>query len=122
MAIPKGVLVATVTPFTPGGEEVYLGWIPLQLNYLRQRGVAGVVPLGTNGEGPSTSISEKKQLVDIVMDNSGGLSVVVGTGCTALPDTIEISNYAIERGADAVMIVPPYYFKSISTSGLWDYY
>ena len=47
---------------------------------------------------------------------------MVGSGCAALPETVELSNYALERGADALLIVPPFYFKDISDEGLLAYY
>jgi len=118
----KGAVVATVTPFTPGGERVDPDWISQHLAFLDQHGIDGVIPLGTNGEGPSVSLEEKRRVVDAVMMGRGSLFVVVGTGCSALPDTIAISRYALERGADAVIIIPPFYFKNISQRGLWDYY
>ncbi|MFH1486516.1 MAG: dihydrodipicolinate synthase family protein, partial [Chloroflexota bacterium] len=42
--------------------------------------------------------------------------------CSSLPETVELSRYAIEKGADAVIIVPPFYFKDVSLSGILDYY
>ena len=122
MAEIGGVIVATVTPFTEGGEKVDLDWIPLHLDYLRRNGADAVLITGTNGEGPSLSLQERKTITDIVLGHRSGLAVMVGTGCSALPDTIELSRYALEQGADAVMVVPPFYFKSISDAGLIQYY
>jgi 4-hydroxy-tetrahydrodipicolinate synthase len=118
----QGTLPATVTPFIKGGGAVDEDWIPLHLDYLRSRGVDGLVILGTNGEGPSLGLAEKKRVIDTVMANRGELPVVVGTGCSALSDTIEVSQYALEAGADALLIVPPFFFKDISLEGLKQYY
>lgn len=118
----KGIIVATVTPFTRGGAEVDIGWIPQHLRFLEERGISGVLPLGTNGEGPSVSLAGRKQVIDAVLAYRGGLAVVAGTGCASLPETIELSRHAIERGADAVIIVPPFYFKDIAPSGILNYY
>ena len=118
----KGVIPATITPFTKGGAKVDLEWIPRHLEYLCQRGVDGILPLGTAGEGPSLSLSEKKLVIDKVMETRGHLAVMVGTGCAALPETVEISRYALEKGADAVLVVPPFYFKDIAQPGLREYY
>ncbi|MBI2906093.1 MAG: dihydrodipicolinate synthase family protein [Chloroflexi bacterium] len=122
MPILKGIIVATVTPFTEGGREIDYDWIPPHLRFLEERGISGVLPLGTNGEGPSVSLEERKQVIDTVLAHRGGLAVVAGTGCAALPDTIKASRYALERGADAVIIVPPFYFKNLPLSGLREYY
>ena len=118
----RGSVCATVTPFIKKGEEVDLDWIPRHLKYLEQHGVDGVIPMGTNGEGPSLSFEERRQIIDAVMAGKGPLYVVAATGCVALPDTIAISRYAFERGVDGVLIVPPFYFKNISQRGLQDYY
>lgn len=118
----KGVIVATVTPFTEGGREVDLDWIPTHLEYLRKNGADAVLITGTNGEGPSLSLAERRSIIDTVLANRGGLGVMVDTGCSALPDTIEISQYALDQGADAVLIVPPFYFKGLSDEGLIEYY
>lgn len=118
----QGVIVATVTPFTAGGDEVEVEWIPQHLRFLEKRGVDGVLVLGTNGEGPSLTTSERKRIIDVVMSNRGRLGVMVGTGTAALPDTIDISRYAVELGADCLLIVPPYYFKQLVPEGLLEYY
>lgn len=124
MASLTGVFPAIVTPFTQGGREVDFDWMARHLAYLRRRGADGVLALGTNGEGPSLSLAERKQVVDAVIGGrrDHGLAVMVGSGCAALPETVELSNYALERGADAILIVPPFYFKDISDEGLLAYY
>ena len=122
MSAVSGVIVASVTPFTEDGEKVDLEWIPQHLDYLERNGADGVLITGTNGEGPSLNIEERKTIVDTVLENRNGLSVMVGTGFSSLPDTIEMSRYAIEQGADAALVVPPFYFKNISGDGLIEYY
>jgi len=117
-----GTLPAPVTPFTEKGASVDADWIPLHLEYLPRRGVDGVVIMGTTGEGPSLALTERKLVIDTVMAHRDDLPVVVGTGCAALPETIEISRYAIEAGADAILVVPPFYFKEVPSQGLWHYY
>jgi len=116
------VVPAAVTPLTEGGREVLLDFVPQHLTYLEHRNADGVLTLGTNGEGPSLSLAERKQLIDAVITHRGRLRVFAGTGCAALPETIELSRYALERGADAVMIVPPFYFKDVPATGLAAYY
>lgn len=118
----EGTIPAIVTPFTMGGAEVDLDWMPQHLDFLRRRGADGVLVLGTNGEAPSLSMGEKRAVIDAAAAHRGGLSFVVGTGCAALPETIELSRYALERGADALLIVPPFFFKDLSPRGLGRYY
>jgi 4-hydroxy-tetrahydrodipicolinate synthase len=124
MASLAGAFPAIVTPFTRGGRQVDFDWIGGHLAYLRRRGADGVLALGTNGEGPSLSLVERRLVVDAVLRQrpDPGLAVMVGSGCAALPETVELSNYALERGADGLLIVPPFYFKNISDEGLLAYY
>ena len=116
------VVPAAVTPFSLGGAELQLDFIPQHMAYLEHRGADGLLTLGTNGEGVSLSMQERKDVIDAVLTHRGRLQIFAGTGCAALPETVELSRYAIERGVDAVMIVPPFYFKSIETPGLIAYY
>ena len=113
---------AIVTPFTKDGLELDPEWMPQHLAYLEKRGADGVLALGTNGEGPSLSQEERKRVIDTVMRARGALGVFVGTGCSSLSDTIAISRYALEAGADAAMVVPPFYFKELAPQGLIAYY
>jgi 4-hydroxy-tetrahydrodipicolinate synthase len=116
------VVPAAVTPFSERGERVLLEWVPQHLAYLEHRGADGVLTLGTNGEGPSLSLEERRDMIDAVLMHRGRLRVFAGTGCASLPDTVALSRYAIERGVDAVMVVPPFYFKAVDTAGLIAYY
>jgi 4-hydroxy-tetrahydrodipicolinate synthase len=116
------IVPAAVTPFSEGGDRLRLEWIPEHLAYLERRGADGVLTLGTNGEGPSLTLRERKDTIDTVLARRGRLRTFVGTGCASLPETIELSRYAIERGADAALVVPPFYFKQIDPQGLIAYY
>ncbi len=116
------VVPATVTPMTEGGRELLLDWIPQHFAYLEHRGADGVLALGTNGEGVSLSLQERKDVIDAVLTHRGRLFVMFGTGCASLPETAELSRYALERGADAVLVVPPFYFKDLDAEGLLAYY
>ena len=120
-SLPK-IVPAAVTAFSPGGERVLLDFVPQHLAYLEHHGADGVLTLGTNGEGVSLSMEERKEVIDAVVTHRGRLGIFAGTGCASLPETIELSGYAIERGVDGVMIVPPFYFKDVPTAGLIAYY
>ena len=117
-----GVYAATVTPFDPTGGAVDHTWIPRHLAYLRAHGCGGVVPLGTNGEGPSLSVDERKAVIETVVAAAGGLGVMPGTGCASLVDTVELTRFAFAAGADAVLVIPPFFFKDVSPEGVLAYY
>ena len=117
-----GVMVATVTPFTRGGAAVDHDWIPPHLRFLEQAGISSVFTLGTNGEGPSVGVAERRQVVETVVAHQGGLGVVAGAGTAALPDTIRAANDALEAGADAVAILPPFFEAQVDSAGLLGYF
>ena len=116
------VVPAIVTPFSEGGDRLLLDWFPQHLAWVEHRGADGVLALGTNGEGVSLSLQERKDVIDAVLTHRGRLGAMFGTGCASLPETVDLSRYAIERGADAVLVVPPFYFKEIAPQGLIAYY
>lgn len=116
------LFAASLTPFSSPTGAVEHDWIPRHLRWLEAHGVDGVVPCGTTGEGPSLSFDERKAVIDTVLAQRGGLRVIAGTGCVALPETIAATRYALERGADAALVLPPYYFKGLADAGLLAFY
>lgn len=116
------LFAASLTPFTTPTGAVDHAWIPRHLRWLEANGVDGVVPCGTTGEGPSLGLDERKAVIDTVLAHRGGLRVIAGTGCVALPETIAATRYALERGADAALVLPPYYFKNPADAGLIAFY
>jgi 4-hydroxy-tetrahydrodipicolinate synthase len=114
--------VALITPFRSPDGPPDLAAIGPHLRWLEAQGVDGIVPCGTTGEGPSLSLTERKAVIDTCLAERGNLSVIPGTGCANLPETIEATRYAIERGADAAMVLPPFFFKGLSDAGLLRYY
>ncbi len=117
-----GIIPAVVTPFGEGGGQTDFKWMERHLTFLREAGVHGVLACGTTGEGPSLGLSERKEVIDTCLENRGTMAVMAGTGCASLTDTVELSRYAVERGVDAVLVVPPFYFKNPSEEGLAAYY
>lgn len=81
-------------------------------DYLINAGIDGLVIMGSTGEFYAMSTEQKKELIDIVVSHvNKRTKVIIGTGCMTVEDTIELSNYAIDAGADGVIIVSPYYFS-----------
>lgn len=117
-----GIITASLTPFVSEAGLVDLEWIPPHLRFLESNGVAGVLTLGTTGEGASLALEERKQVLDMVLAQRQGLFVFAGTGCAALPETVALSRYALEHGADAVLIAPPFYFKHVPDEGVLRYF
>jgi 4-hydroxy-tetrahydrodipicolinate synthase len=118
----NGVIAATLTPFISHSGAVNEGWIPDHLRFLEQHGVDGVLTLGTTGEGPSLSLHERERVTDLVLEHRGQLSVMACTGCASLPETIALSRYVLARGVDAIVVMPPFFFKHVPEAGVLHYY
>lgn len=90
--------------------------------YLIKGGVDGLVIMGSTGEFFSMTMEQKKQLIDQVTAYvNKRTKLYIGTSCMREDETIELSNYALNAGADAVMIIGPYYF-SLSDKSIIAYY
>ena len=106
----KGSYTALVTPFKDGkvdwnGFERFVEW---QI----KEGVSGIVPVGTTGESPTVDYDEHKRLIEVAVAVARKrVPVIAGTGSNSTHETIEMSEYAKKVGADAVLIVLPYYNK-----------
>lgn len=106
----KGSLVALITPFKNGAvdEAAFRKLVDWQI----EQGTDGVIPTGTTGESPTLSHAEHKQVVEICIDQvAGRIPVIAGTGSNSTEEAIELTRHAKEAGADAALIVTPYYNK-----------
>ena len=122
MSALAGVFAANVTPFQPSTLAIDFAGLQRHLAYLQARGADGIVPLGTNGEGPALSLYERKAVIDAVMAAAGPLTVIPGTGCANLPETIELTRHALTAGAASVLVLPPFFFKTVTDRGVLAYY
>ncbi|WP_068468072.1 4-hydroxy-tetrahydrodipicolinate synthase [Candidatus Protochlamydia phocaeensis] len=107
----KGLYTAVITPFTTQGkldEEGFKSNLQFQLHH----GVDGIVVLGTTGESPTLTAKEKQRVVEIAVQEVKGKAVLmVGTGSYSTEQAIEQTCLAEQMGADAALIVTPYYNK-----------
>ena len=117
----SGVLTAILTPFDRNGR-LALEHFPGLLDFQRRAGIDGVVVCGTNGEGTSLSVGERKQALETVLAHRGELTVVAGTGAVSITDAIELTRHAADADADAVLVLPPFFYKNPSAQGLADYF
>lgn len=116
----EGIICAVVTPLRDG--EVETGNLQRHIKTLATEGCHGVLVMGTTGEGPSLTLEERRVILEAARAVADDLIVMAGTGCASLKDTITATRDAFSIGADAVVVVPPFYFKRVSTAGLTDYY
>lgn len=115
-----GVYCASVTPMK--GADIDTAALVTHLHALKAEGCDGVLLMGTTGEGPSLSLAEREAIVAAAVAANTGLTLMAGTGTPNLPETIQATRRAFELGADAVVVIPPYYFKAASEAGLLAYY
>ena len=90
--------------------------------YFKEQGANGIVVLGTTGEYPSFSVAERKQVAEVALKNANGLDMMIQSGSTNFPETIELSRHAADNGANSLLMIPPYYYNRVPTEGLTKYY
>jgi 4-hydroxy-tetrahydrodipicolinate synthase len=116
-----GSLVAVVTPMHSSGEVDFDSFVKL-LRWHEQQGSQGVVILGTTAESPTITGEERKQLIQKAVEEAGGrYPVIVGTGSNCTSKTIYRTKQAKELGADASLVVVPYYNKP-TQEGLYEHF
>jgi len=116
----QGSFTALVTPFKNGSldEGAYRGLIDWQL----AEGTSGLVPVGTTGESPTLSHQEHQQVVEWCIEQARGRApVIAGAGSNSTAEAIAMSREAEKAGADAVLIVTPYYNKP-TQEGLYQHF
>lgn len=117
----RGVYIPLPTPFTETGAVDEDGLLALTDFYL-DAGVHGLFALGTFGQGPALTPEERKRICKLTVDRVGKrIPVVIHAGTADTPTTIELSKDAVDKGADAVGVVPPYYFDHLDDEVLQHY-
>lgn len=106
----QGVLAAIPTPFTADGSAVDAELLRAQVGRMIEGGLGGVVPTGTTGEFTSLTDAEYRDVIRLNVEAAAGrIPVVAGIGSTSTAGAVELAKYAEEVGADAIMLVPPFY-------------
>ena len=116
----KGSIVALITPFKNQvlDEENYIKLIHHHI----KNGTSGIVPAGTTGESPTLTHSEHKKVIEIcVKESNGKIPIIAGTGSNSTDEAVSLTKYAEKAGADAALVVTPYYNKP-TQEGLYQHY
>src|SRR2546422_3410486 len=107
----SGIHVTTVTPFKES-FELDLEGVKENIGFLLETEISSVVPLGTVGEFASLTTEERKQVTERVVDAvNGKKTTIVGVSHTGFAEVVELAKHAKDCGADAVLLVPPYYYR-----------
>ena len=116
----KGVHTALITPFKGGqiDEESFRSFIDFQIS----EGIHGLVPVGTTGESPTLSHEEHKLAVELCVQQADKrVPIIAGTGSNNTEEAIDLTRHAESAGADAALVVTPYYNKP-TQKGLYSHF
>ena len=116
----KGSIVALITPFRNNklDEECYISLIHHHI----KNDTSGLVPAGTTGESPTLSHEEHERVIELcVKESKGKIPVIAGTGSNSTDEAITLTKYAEKIGADAALVVTPYYNKP-TQEGLYQHF
>jgi 4-hydroxy-tetrahydrodipicolinate synthase len=116
----KGSNVALITPFKNNklDEDAYISLIHFHL----KNGTSGLVPAGTTGESPTLSHEEHQKVIEIcIREVKGKIPVIAGTGSNSTEEAVDLTKHAEKAGADAALVVTPYYNKP-TQEGLYQHY
>src|SRR5690349_6797451 len=121
----RGVYAAAVTPLT-AELAPDLAALPALLDFLATRGCHGALLLGTTGEGTSFSVDEHiavfREGLRYRATARPDFRILAGTGAASPSDAATLTRAAFDLGADAVVTLPPFYYKNVSADGLAAYY
>jgi 4-hydroxy-tetrahydrodipicolinate synthase len=116
----RGSFVALITPFRNGAIDEQC--LQSLVEWHIEQGTHGLVPVGTTGESPTLSHAEHGRVVELVIEAAAGrVPVIAGAGSNATAEAIELGRHAKEAGADAILVVTPYYNKP-TQAGLYAHY
>ena len=116
----KGSIVAIITPFKNGklDEDTYISLI----HYHLKNGTSGIVPAGTTGESPTLNHEEHMRVIELcVSECKDKIPVIAGAGSNSTEEAISLTKYAEKVGANAALVVTPYYNKP-TQEGLYQHY
>jgi 4-hydroxy-tetrahydrodipicolinate synthase len=117
----EGLMPAMVTPFDERGE-LDLAAAEAVVERLIEAGVSGISPLGSTGEASHLTADERRRFAEeVVRIVAGQVPVVVGVGFSGTRETVELARHAQEAGADAVLVVSPFYWK-VGEEGLFRHF
>ena len=117
----RGVHTALVTPFT-AKDNLDEDALEAIIEYQIESGISGLVPCGTTGESPTLSHDEHDRVIALTVKFANGrVPVIAGTGSNATDEAVRLSRHAQQVGADAVLLVSPYYNKP-TQKGLFQHF
>lgn len=106
----RGAFTALITPFARGGVDY--ARLAANVKFQIDQGIDGLVPVGTTGESPTLSHEEHRLVIEKVVEAAAGkVKIIAGTGSNSTAEALELTRHARQVGADAALMVNPYYNK-----------
>jgi 4-hydroxy-tetrahydrodipicolinate synthase len=118
----RGILAPALTAVTDD-FQIHPELTIAHYKWLLANGCDGLVVFGTTSEANSFSVAERKRFLEQAV--GAGIDpkkIMVGTGCCALSDSIELTSHAVEIGCAGVLTLPPFYYKQLTDEGLFGYF
>ena len=113
-------MTALITPFENGSLDV--NSFKKIVNHQIENGTDGLIPVGTTGESPTLSHDEHQKVVEVcIQESSGRIPIIAGAGSNSTKEASKLASHAGKAGADAVLVVTPYYNKP-TQSGLYSHF
>ncbi len=119
---PKGIMAPVVTAFRQD-REIDATRSVAHCHWLLKHGCDGLVVFGTTSEANSLSLSERKNLLEAMVGSGiDPTRLLVGAGACALADAVDLTQHALRIGCSGVLMLPPFYYKSVSADGLFAFF
>jgi 4-hydroxy-tetrahydrodipicolinate synthase len=115
----RGVYAPILTAVHDDGSPDLPRWID-HAHWLMANGCHGLAPFGTTSEATSFSVDERTSMLEVLVE--AGLpaaQMIVGVGCSAIPDTARLTAHAVALGAGGVLMLPPFYYKDVTDEGIF---
>ena len=113
-------MTALITPFENGSLDV--NSFKKIVNHQIENGTDGLIPVGTTGESPTLSHDEHQKVIELcIQESSGRVPIIAGAGSNSTKEASKLASHAGKAGADAVLVVTPYYNKP-TQSGLYSHF
>ncbi len=118
----KGILIPVITPFHDD-SSIDVETLRQLVDFYSTAKVHGLFPLGSSGQGPALSESERRMVAEIVIDQAvDRVPVIIHVGCADTPTTVALAKHAYEIGAAAIGVIPPYYYCDAPLSAVLEHY
>jgi 4-hydroxy-tetrahydrodipicolinate synthase len=113
------ILPAMATPFRASDFSVDIKLLAAHARWLLANGCDGLVLFGTTGEAASLTVAERTAALEGLLESGIDAGrVLVGTGCCAIGDTVELMRHTTRLGCAGALVVPPFFYKNVSTAGI----